>query len=152
VLWAKLAVFGTVSLVLMECASFTAFFLGQLTLQTHGVSITAPGALRAVVGSGLYLTVVAVLGVALGFLIRSTAGGIAALVGLLLVLPGVMNILPQSWQDHLTPYLPSVAGGAVYQIRVDPGTLAPWSGFGVFLAYAAVAVAVAGVVLVRRDA
>ena len=152
VLWAKLAVFSLVCLVLMEGASFAAFFLGQLALQSHGVSISDPGALRAVVGSGLYLTVVGVFGVALGFVIRSTAGGIAALVGLLLVLPGVMSILPQSWQDHLTPYLPSTAGGAVYQIRVDPGTLAPWSGFGVFVLYAAVLVAAAGVVLVRRDA
>ena len=75
----------------------------KLALQTHGVSISDPGARQAVVGPGLYLTVVAVFGVALGFLIRSMAGGIAALVGLLLVLPGVTNILPQSWQDHLTP-------------------------------------------------
>jgi ABC-2 type transport system permease protein len=152
VLWAKLAVFGAVSLVLMEISAFLAFFLGQAALGSHGTSISAPGALRAVIGTGLYLTGVGLLGVALGFLIRITAGGIAALVGLLLLLPGIMNILPQSWQDTVTPYLPSSAGGAVYQIRVDPGTLTPWTGFGVFCLYVVVAIVVAAFFLRRRDA
>jgi ABC-2 type transport system permease protein len=103
-------------------------------------------------GTATRVTVAGVSGVAVGSLIRSTSGGIAVFVGLRLVLPGGMSILPQNWQDHLTPYLRTAAGGALYQIRVDAGTLAPWSGFGVFLAYAAVIVVAAGIMLVRRDA
>ena len=152
VLWAKIVVFGSITLVLMEISSFLAFFLGQAALSSHGTSISTPGALRAVVGTGLYLTGVGILGVALGFLVRVTAGGIAALVGILLLLPGIMNILPQSWQDTVSPYLPSTAGGAVYQIRVDPGTLAPWTGLGVFCLYVIAAVAAAAAFLRSRDA
>lgn len=152
VLWAKLLVFGAATLVLMEIAAFAAFFLGQAGLATHGTTISAPGALRAVIGTGLYLTVVGVLSVALGFLIRSTAGGISAVIGLLLVLPGIMNILPQSWQEHISPYLPSNAGSAVFTLHPDAGTLAPWTGFAVFCLYAAIAVAVSAVLLNRRNA
>ncbi len=152
VLWAKLLVFGAATLVLMEIAAFAAFWLGQAALAGHGTTISAPGALRSVIGTGLYLTVVAVLSVALGFIIRSTAGAISAVIGLLLVLPGIMNILPQSWQDNVSPYLPSNAGSDIYTQHPDPGSLAPWTGFAVFCLYAAVAVVISAVLLDRRNA
>ena len=103
-------------------------------------------------GTGLYLTVVAVIGVSLGFIIRSTAGGIAAVVTILLVLPGVVSILPQTWQDTISPYLPSNAGAAIYDLRPEPGALGPWTGFGVFCLYAVAGLLAAAVVLKRRDA
>ena len=152
VLWAKAMLFGAVTLVLMEISAFVAFFGGQAALGSHSTTIGAPGALRAVVGTGLYLTVVALLGIGLGFVIRSTAGGIAALFGLLLVLPGILAILPDSWQTTIGPYLPSNAGSAIYDLHPDPGTLAPWTGFGVFCLYAVAALAAAAAVLQRRDA
>jgi ABC-type transport system involved in multi-copper enzyme maturation permease subunit len=152
VLWAKLLVLGAVSLVLTEIASFAGFIIGQATLGTHAVALSSDGALRAVIGTGLYLTVVALIGVELGFIIRSTAGGIAALVAILLVLPGVVSILPQSWQDTISPYLPSNAGAAIYDLRPEPGTLSPWTGFAVFCLYAVAGLAAAAVVLKRRDA
>ncbi|QNK79413.1 ABC transporter permease subunit [Nakamurella sp. PAMC28650] len=152
VLWAKLLVFGAATFVLMEIAAFAAFWLGQAGLATHGTTLSAPGALRSVIGTGLYLTVVGVLSVALGFIIRSTAGGISVVIGLLLVLPGIMNVLPQSWQDHISPYLPSNAGAVITTVNADPGSLAPWTGFGVFCLYAAVAVAISAVLLNRRNA
>lgn len=152
VLWAKLAVFGAVTLILMEIASFAAFWLGQLGLGVHGTTLSAPGALRAVIGTGLYLTVVGLLSVALGFIIRSTAGGISAVVGLLLVLPGIMSVLPRSWQNHVSPYLPSNAGAVVTTVHADPGSLAPWAGFSVFCLYAAVAIVISAVLLNRRNA
>jgi ABC-type transport system involved in multi-copper enzyme maturation permease subunit len=90
--------------------------------------------------------------VAFGFIIRSTAGGISAVIGLLLVLPGIMNVLPQTWQNHISPYLPSNAGGAVTTVHPDPGTLAPWTGFAVFCLYAIVAIVIAAVLFNRRNA
>jgi ABC-2 type transport system permease protein len=152
VLWAKALVFGVVTLILTEIASFIGFFIGQATLGAHAVGLSSDGAFRAVVGTGLYLTIVALLGISLGFIIRSTAGGIAALVGVLLVLPGVVSILPQTWQDNISPYLPSNAGAAVYDLRPEPGSLDPWTGFGVFCLYAAAGLIAAAVILKRRDA
>ena len=152
VLWAKALVFGMVTLLLSEIASFVGFFVGQATLGTHSVALSSDGALRAVIGTGLYLTIVALLGISLGFIIRSTAGGIAALVGILLVLPGVVSILPQSWQDTISPYLPSNAGAALYDLHPEPGSLDPWPGFGVFCLYAVAGLIAAALVLLRRDA
>lgn len=151
VLWAKAGLYASVTAVLMIPAAFVAFLGGQQILGSHGTTLSAPGALRAVIGVGLYLTVVAVLAVALGFLVRSTAGGIATLFGVLLVLPGLGNLLPTSWQTHVLPYLPGAAGQALYDLRPDPGTLAPWTGFAVMCLWAAATLVGAALVVKRRD-
>jgi hypothetical protein len=117
------------------------------------VSFAAPGALRAVIGAALYLTVLALLGLGLGALIRNTAGGIAAVTGLIFVLEAVRLALPQSWQASVVPYFPGNADWAVYSVPPDNGgMLAPWSGFALFCGYVAVTSAAAAVLLRRRDA
>ena len=153
VLWAKLLVFGAATFVLTLGFAFAAFEIGQQLLASHGTTLSAgPHALRSIVGVALYLTVVGVLGVGLGFLIRNTAGGIATLFGLLLVLPAIVHVLPSSWQNHVLPYLPNNAGQVLFTAHPDPGSLAPWTGFAVMCAWAAAAVVGAAVLLRRRDA
>jgi ABC-2 type transport system permease protein len=152
VLWAKLTVYSAMTFVITLAAAFVAFFVGQALLGSHGTSLSAPHAVRAVVGVALYLTVVGVLALSLGFIVRSTAGGIASLFGLLLVLPVIGHVLPSSWQVHVLPYLPNDAGGALYSLHPDPGTLAPWTGFAVMCAWGVAAVVVAAAMLRRRDA
>jgi ABC-type transport system involved in multi-copper enzyme maturation permease subunit len=155
VLWAKAAVFGAVVLVLMEIVSFVTFLAGEAIISSQHIQATlsSPQALRIVIGVGLYLTVVGLLGTALGTIIRSTAGAIAALFGILLVLPvlgGVLNLT--SWGKHITPYLPSNAGGDLLTNSPDPGSLGPWTGFGYFVLYTVIAMAIAAYLLKRRDA
>ncbi|HEY0487620.1 MAG TPA: ABC transporter permease [Mycobacteriales bacterium] len=151
VLWAKAGLYAVSTFVIMLPSAFVAFLGGQRLLGVHGTTLSAPNALRAVFGTALYLMVIGVLAVAIGFIVRRTAGGIAALFGLLLVLPGIGNLLPVSWQTSVLPYLPSNAGGALYTIQPDPGTLAPWTGFAVLCVWAAVGIVAAAVVLKRRD-
>lgn len=154
VLWAKALVYAAVAWVLMTIASLAAFLLGQAALSSHhlGTSLSAPGVLRAVLGAGLYLTVVGLIGVSFGALIRNTAGGIATVFGVLLVLPVLAEALPSSWFDAINKYLPSTAGQGLIHIHQEPHTLAPWTGFAVFCLYALVALVGAGVALKRRDA
>lgn len=155
VLWAKAAVFSVIVLVLMEVVSFVTFLGGQAILSSQHIQATlsSPQALRIVAGVGLYLTVVGLLGTALGTIIRSTAGAIAALFGILLVLPVLGEVLNlTSWGKHITPYLPSNAGGDLLTNAPDPGSLGPWTGFGVFVLYTVIAMAVAAYLLKRRDA
>lgn len=154
VLAAKAVVFTVVTLIVGELACFIAFFIGQGILSSKHIqaSIGDPGALRAVIGGGLYLAVLGLLALGLGAIIRHSAGAIAALFGLLLVLPGLAHALPQSWQDSVNQYLPSNAGQQIYHIRLDPHTLQPWAGLGVFCVYAALALGVAALLLMRRDA
>jgi hypothetical protein len=90
-------------------------------------------------------------GLGLGAIIRSTAGAIAALAGIVFVLPPIVGLLPVSLANSIEPYLPSSAGNAIWTINPDPNTLAPWTGFGVFCGYTALAIAIAAVLMVRRD-
>jgi ABC-2 type transport system permease protein len=155
VLWAKLGVFSAVTFVLMLAAAFVSFFAVQAIVTSHQLDhgLGDPHALRAVVGTALFLTMLGALGVGLGALIRNTAGGIAAFVGLLFVLPGVTALLPASIADAITPYLPLNAGTTVATSTFDSAHhLSTWGGFAVFCGYTAVIVAAAAVGLARRDA
>ncbi len=151
-LWAKLVVFCAMTFLVTLVAALISFVLGQALLESHGTTLGAPGAVRAVFGVALYLTVVGALALGLGFLLRSTAGGIATVFGLLLVVPAIGHVLPASWQQHFLPYLPSNAGGVLYTMHPDPGSLSPWTGFAVMCAWAVVAIVAAAITLVRRDA
>ena len=152
VLWGKLTVLSAVMFVTSLIAAVIAFFLGQALLSSHGVGIGAPHAVRAIVGAALYLTVIGVLSMGIGFAVRNTAGGIASVFGLLLVIPGLGNALPSSWQPHVLPYLPSNAGSSLFTLKPDPGSLGPWTGFLVLCLWAAAAIAAGAFRLTKRDA
>ncbi|MDE3207188.1 MAG: ABC transporter permease [Acidobacteriota bacterium] len=152
VLAAKSVVFAVVTFVSSVVATAIAFTAGQGLLGTHGVGWPAPGAVRAVIGAALYLTLVGLFGLGFGFLVRSTAGGIGTLVGVLLVLPGIFAALPASWNNTVGPYLPSNAGGAVWSLVSDHPVLSPWAGFGIFCAWVVATLVGAGLLLARRDA
>jgi hypothetical protein len=152
VLWGKAIVYALVTLALMIPAAVIAFFVSQAILSGRHIDVgfTAAGVPRVVIGEGLYLTVIGLFGLGLGAIVRNTAGGIAAFAGLMFVLPPLMNVLPTSWNAAASPYVPLQAGEAL--LRLHRGNqLAPWTGFGVLCAYAAVAIAIAAVLLRRRD-
>lgn len=154
VLAAKAVAFGTVALVTMVGAAFATFFGAQAFLSHygHGYSLSDPGVLRVVVGTGVYLALVGLLGGAFGWILRSTAGGIASLLGLLLVIPVLLQVLPWAWVSDLGQYLPSQAGGSFVSSFQAPDTLTPWAGFAVLLAWVITALTGAAVLLERRDA
>jgi hypothetical protein len=147
-------VYGTVTLVLMTISSFVAFLVSQPILRQHHVqtSLSEPHVLRSVIGAGLFLTATGLLGLSLGALVRNTAGGIAAFAGVMFVLPGISAILPNSWGDRLDPYLPLNAGADIIGNQPDPTALSAWGGSLLFCGYVVVTLAIAAVLLVRRDA
>jgi ABC-2 type transport system permease protein len=158
VLWGKAGVFALVTFVLALPSTLIAFFAAQAILKGHSfnghdiaLSFSDPGVSRAVIGGALYLTLIGLFGLGLGAILRSTAGGISAFAGILFVIPPLMNVLPASWNDAISPYLPSNAGQAIMQSGSPAHTLAPWTGLGVFAAYTAVLVAIAAIQLRRRD-
>jgi ABC-2 type transport system permease protein len=158
VLWAKAGVFGVVTLTLAVPATLIAFFSAQAILKGHSLnghdialSISDPGVARAVVGGALYLTLVGLFGLSIGGILRNTAGGISALAAVLFVLPPLMNVLPSSWNDSISPYLPSNAGQAIMGVSDHSVILGPWTGLGLFTGYTAALLAVAAVLLRRRD-
>jgi hypothetical protein len=152
VLVAKAGVLAAVTFAVCLAAVLIAFLGGQALLGSHGISLGQPEAVRAVLGATLYLTVVAVTGLGLGFLIRSTAGGIATLLGVLLVLPILVAVLPSSLASAFERYLPSMAGRALFTMNTGHAMLSPWTGFAIFLLYAVAVLAAAALTLRRRDA
>jgi ABC-2 type transport system permease protein len=154
VLWAKLTVFAAAVFAVMGVSALIAFEIGQAVLASthHSATLSSPGALRAVIGAALYLSVLALLGIGLGFLIRNTAGAIATLFGMLLVLPILAEALPNNWAPDVLKFLPMPAGTGITATVQDPTMLSPWAGFGVFCLYAVAAVAAGALVLRRRDA
>jgi hypothetical protein len=157
VLAAKVAVFAVVTFAVGLVACFAAFFIGQAILgrstKVHSAFIGDPGVLRAVIGGAMYLSVLGALGIGLGTILRRTAGAIAALVGLLLILPILVNFLPSPWNTDISKYLPLQAGNAVFHTAKLASTdLSLWVGFAVFCAYAVASLALGAVLLARRDA
>jgi ABC-2 type transport system permease protein len=155
VLWGKLAVFAGTIFSVSLVASFISFFTGQALLSGHhlGVAITAPGALRSVIGAALYVTVAGLIGVALGTLFRNTAAGIATFAGVFFVIPPLAGLLPASVSDHLAPYLPSNAGEVLWGGAANVhDALSPWTGFALLCGYAVVLIGAAAWRLRRADA
>ncbi|MER6465245.1 ABC transporter permease [Streptomyces sp. NPDC001228] len=153
VLWSKAAVFGLVALVVGTLGVFVAFLSGSHLVSgtPAAMGLGHAGVVRSLLGAGLYLGLVGVIGTALGTLLRSVAGGISVLVGTLMLLPGLVSLLPSSWQDHISPYLPSDAGESMFALTHDATALSPGAGLLVFLGWTALALAAAAHRLVRSD-
>jgi hypothetical protein len=104
-----------------------------------------------VLGAALFLVLVGVFALAIGAIVRNTAGGIATFAAIFFVIPPLMNILPTSWNNAISQYLPSNAGRSVFALTHDAHSLRPLPGSALFAGYCAVSLAIAAVLLVRRD-
>jgi ABC-2 type transport system permease protein len=154
VLGAKAAVLASTVFLVTFAAGLLALEIGQA--RYGGATLGSPGALRAVAGAALFLTLTGLLGLGFGFLARNTAGGVTAAVAFTFLIPQIGDLLPSSWQPRVVPYLPFQAGEALYTVQPFPAfaneLLGPWAAAGVLCGYAAVTVTAAAAVLRRRDA
>ncbi len=153
VLAAKAAVIGAATLVAGEVVAFVSFALVQAVLAGHhrGVSLSRPGVPGAVLADGLLLFVVAMMGVGLGAIVRHTAGGIAALFGLI-ALPTVVNLLPAPWGARIGQFTLLDAARQVTALHPAANLLAPAWSLLVLLAWPAATLLAAAAVITRRDA
>lgn len=151
---AKAVVVATSVLVLGEVVCLTGFLIGQALLAGtgHGASLGDPGALRSVVGAGLYLAAATLLGFGLGALLRNTAAALSAFFGVLFALTVLADLLPTNLRNDIINYLPANSGSQIFTTVPTSGALAPWTGLGVFCLYALVALVAAFALVERRDA
>ena len=151
---AKLAVFAAVAVVVGQVLTFSSFGIGQAILATQhsGLSLSDPGTLRSVVATGLYVALVGLMGAAFGLIIRHTAGALTTLLGVLFVLPGLLGILPASWQPNVSRFLPENIGEQSATATRLSEHFAPWAGIVLMVGYVAVLVTIGCVLLERRDA
>lgn len=159
VLAAKVLVFGVLALVVSEALMFSMYFIGQAILTgsaPHAV-LSQPGVLRAVVGGGLYITLLALMGMGLATIIRHTAGAISAFVAILLIIPLVLQALPSSIVNAVGRYVPANIGATVTSIHGIAGfegsyQFTPWAGLLLLAAYAAGTLLIGCLLMMRRDA
>ncbi len=151
---AKVAVFGALVLVVGAITVFATFFITTTIYHPDFVvTLGQPGVLRATIGGILYLAVLGLFAMAIGGLIRHTAGAVATAIGLILVVPIVVGLIPGTIAAHVDAYLPTQAGHLIGQTAQQSGDLlSPWQGFGVFCLWTAVLLVACGWLLKRRDA
>lgn len=151
---AKATVFTVLVFVLSEIICFVAFFLGTAILHSHvSVPLGGTNVARAIIGAGLYLTVLGLFSMAIGGLIRHTAGAIAGVIAFVIVLEPLSQLIPGTWGDHIHDYLPTAAGRLIYAIRPVSGQVLPaWGGFAVFCGWTAALLIAWAITLQLRDA
>ena len=153
VLAAKAAVLGAVTLVAGEVVAFACFGVVQAVLSGKhlGVSLSHPGVPGAVLANGVLLFVMAMVGVGLGAIVRHTAGGIAAVVGLVF-LPGSLALLPAPWGARVGRFTVLEAARQVTALHPATNLFAPAWSMLVLLAWPAAVLLIAAVTITRRDA
>jgi ABC-type transport system involved in multi-copper enzyme maturation permease subunit len=154
VLLAKLVVFLVIVAAAMVTASVAAFFIAQRFLAGYRptYSLSDPDVLRVVIGTGVYLTLIGLLGGAIAWIVRSTPGALVMLFTVILVLPVLLLLFHGAWAQHAGAWLPTGAGAAFSTSLHTPGELAPWTGLAVMVAWVVAAYVLAAVLLRRRDA
>ena len=154
---AKIGVTATVTVIFCELLSFVSFFIGQAILSGGGApsaGLGSPGAFRAVVMSGLFIALLALLSFGFGLMFRSTAGAIGAFVGVVFVLPLVMRGI----SEPATRYVPTniLVNSIMSTVNHGPGGIVrPLSapvGLLLMVVYAVIALATGAVLFVTRDA
>jgi hypothetical protein len=157
---AKVGVVGAVALAVGSAASVSSFLVAQPLLHEGGyvapaypaVSLADALAIRAVAGSALYLTLLALFAVSVATIVRHPATAMTAVVGLVLGPTVVMEFFAGTPRELLQQVAPSA--GLAIQIttaRYDTPPLGPWGGLGVTAAWALAALLVAAWTIGRRD-
>ncbi|MBB3674698.1 hypothetical protein [Modestobacter versicolor] len=155
VLGAKALVLAGVALPVGLLVSATGFVIGQASLAGQDaphLALSDGLALRGIVGGSLYLTLAALLGLAIGTVIRSTTATVTTLFGVLLIVQAFAPALPGTLGDWVSTYWPPMAGGQIITGYRDPDLLGPWAGLGLMAAAVAVLLTAGFVVFGKRDA
>ncbi len=149
---AKVAVVGSAVFVVSGVAVTAAIAAGQAVYAGDQPTVPIAETLDVILGTTVYLTGIALIGIALGFILRSTAGAIGTLVGAVFIGPNLLNLLPESITDVFLKYLPSEAGAAIMSQVSNPELLSRGVGYAVFAAWVIGLLGIAGLLVLRRDA
>jgi len=153
-LWAKAAVLFVATFLVGLVSVFSAYGVSAPILAAKGIesSLVDDGVLLALLGGALYLALIAVFALAVGTMLRNSAGGIATALGTILILPTVLQLIPATWARDASPFLLSNAGSSLFSLPSSGAALEPWQALLVVVAWVAASLAAAAVLLKRRDA
>ncbi|MFI8931034.1 ABC transporter permease [Streptomyces sp. NPDC053474] len=144
---AKTAVIGAAALLVGLVTCFGAFLAGQAFLGEYAIGLGHPGALRACLGGGVYLALMALFAAGLTALLRSGTAVLSLLIPFLLIVSFVVGDVA----GGAAQFLPDRAGQQI--LHADPtGTLGAWTGLAVTAAWAGAALLAGWWAVRRRDA
>ncbi|CAL9531331.1 hypothetical protein SUDANB58_04052 [Streptomyces sp. enrichment culture] len=152
-LFGKVAVASLLALVVGMATSFAAFFLGQAMLGDLKASIGDPGVLRAVIGGGLYMTLIAMFSMGIAAMLRSPMLSLGILMPFFFLISSVLGTVDVT--QKAGQFLPDQAGSKIMQVVLpadDDTPYGPWGGLGIMVLWVAAALIGGYVVLKRRDA
>ncbi len=152
---AKAAVLGLAGFAVGLLVTVPAFVTSQAIMHGHTptVSLADGVVVRSMFLCCGYLSIMAIIGLSVGTLLRSSAGAIAGLIGFIFAVPSLILLLPHSIADVVMQYMPMViASSSLSSVHLESHTLGPWAGFGVLLVYLAVFGSLALVRFRRSDA
>lgn len=152
-LFSKIAVATGLSLAVGLATSFVTFFLGQAMLGSHKAAIGDPGVLRAVIGGGLYMTLIAMFSMGVAAMLRSPMLSLGILMPFFFLISNILGNV--SATKKIGRYLPDQAGSRIMRVitPVDDSTpYGPWGGLGIMALWVVAAIAGGYVLLKRRDA
>ncbi|MGW2178195.1 ATP-binding cassette domain-containing protein [Streptomyces sp. NPDC001732] len=154
VLWAKAAVFTATVLVVMTTTALLAFLVAQLFLDDtdQAASLGDPGVLRAIVGNAAGTTLLSLIALGLGALLRSVPGAIGAYIGGVMILPEVLSMLPYDAVESAIKYFPTQAAGALGSATPLAGEASPGGAVLALCLWAGAILGAAALLLRRRDA
>ncbi|MER7911920.1 ABC transporter permease [Streptomyces sp. NPDC090109] len=154
-LFSKIAVAGGLALLVGLATSFLSFFLGQALLGDHGTTIGADNVLRAVVGGGLYMGLIAIFSMGVTAMLRSSMLSLGILVPFFFLVSQILAAVPKA--KEVARYFPDQAGSKIMQ--VVPGALdsekvpyGPWGGLGIMVLWVVASLLGGYLVLRKRDA
>ena len=152
-LFGKLAVATVLALAVGMATSFAAFFLGQAMLGGLRASIGDPGVLRAVIGGGLYMTLIAMFSMGVAAMLRSPMLSLGILMPFFFLISNILGNVGAT--EKIGRFLPDQAGNKIMQVvpPVDDDTpYGPWGGLGIMALWVVAALLGGYVLLKRRDA
>ncbi len=152
-LFGKIAVATALALAVAMVTSFTSFFLGQAMLGDLRADIGDPGVLRAVIGGGLYMTLIALFSMGVATMLRSPMLALGILMPIFFLLAPILGNV--SATEKVGQYLPDQAGSKIMQVVPpldDDAPYGPWGGLLIMVAWVVVAVAGGYALLKKRDA
>ncbi|MBM7368903.1 ABC transporter permease subunit [Gordonia hydrophobica] len=154
VMLAKSVLITTLMFVVGTATALLGYVGGNYFLSREGIGLPLAGdVLRSMYGSGLFLACIALLSVGVGFIARHTAGTITLVLAVILILGNMVMMVPGTVGDWLGKLMPGNAGQAISSpVPFNPELLSAWPGLAVLVAEVAVVLAIAWVLVRRRDA
>jgi ABC-type transport system involved in multi-copper enzyme maturation permease subunit len=152
-LFCKIAVAGALALAVAMATSFAAFFLGQAMLGPYRARIGDPGVLRAVIGGGLYMTLIALFSMGVAAMLRTPMLSLGILMPFFFLISTILGSVDAT--KKVGRFLPDQAGSRIMQVVPETGDdtpYGPWGGLGIMVLWVIAALVLGYLLLERRDA